>query len=114
MQKQKWRDRAGLCEKNKNALLVLVPRHPERFDSVAALVQQHGFQLARRSLSETCTPEIAVYLGDTIYVLSHRPARILHQVDVPAFPVRDIALKSAPEFRAIEKKLLDLIYAPTK
>lgn len=56
----------------------------------------------------------AVYLADTIYVLSHRPARILHQVDVPAFPVRDIALKSAPEFRAVEKKLLDLIYAPSK
>jgi NitT/TauT family transport system ATP-binding protein len=56
----------------------------------------------------------AVYLADTIYVLSHRPAKILHQVDVPAFPVRDIALKSAPEFRAIEKKLLDLIYAPSK
>ena len=54
----------------------------------------------------------AVYLADTIYVLSTRPARILHQVDVPAFPVRDIALKSAPEFRAVEKKLLDLIYAP--
>ena len=56
----------------------------------------------------------AVYLADTIYVLSHRPARILHQVDVPAFTVRDIALKSAPEFRAVEKKLLDLIYAPAK
>lgn len=56
----------------------------------------------------------AVYIGDTIYVLSQRPARILHQVDVPAFPVRDIALKSAPEFRAVEKKLLDLIYAPAK
>ena len=56
----------------------------------------------------------AVYLADTIYVLSARPARILHQVDVPAFPVRDIALKSAPEFRAVEKKLLDLIYAPAK
>jgi NitT/TauT family transport system ATP-binding protein len=54
----------------------------------------------------------AVYLANTIYVLSSRPARILHQVDVPAFPVRDIALKSAPEFRAVEKKLLDLIYAP--
>ena len=54
----------------------------------------------------------AVYLADTIYVLSSRPARILHQVDVPAFPVRDIALKSAPEFREVEKKLLDLIYSP--
>lgn len=54
----------------------------------------------------------AVYLADTIYLLSSRPAQILHQVDVPAFPVRDIALKSAPEFRAVEKRLLDLIYAP--
>lgn len=54
----------------------------------------------------------AVYLADTVYVLSARPARILHQVDVPAFPVRDIALKSALEFRNVEKKLLDLIYAP--
>jgi len=54
----------------------------------------------------------AVYLGDTVYVLSSRPARILHKVDVPAFPVHDVALKSAPEFRAVEKKLLDLLYSP--
>jgi ABC-type nitrate/sulfonate/bicarbonate transport system ATPase subunit len=54
----------------------------------------------------------AVYLADTIYILSARPAQILHQVDTPPFPVHDIALKSAPEFRSIEKKLLDLIYAP--
>jgi NitT/TauT family transport system ATP-binding protein len=54
----------------------------------------------------------AVYVADTIYVLSSRPARILHQVDVPEFAVRDIALKSAPEFRAVEKQLLDLIYSP--
>ena len=54
----------------------------------------------------------AVYLADTVYVLSSRPARILHKVDVPAFPVHDVALKSAPEFRAVEKQLLDLLYAP--
>jgi ABC-type nitrate/sulfonate/bicarbonate transport system ATPase subunit len=55
----------------------------------------------------------AVYLADTIYVLSARPARILHKVDVPFFANRDMALKSSPEFRAIEKRLLDLLYAPT-
>jgi ABC-type nitrate/sulfonate/bicarbonate transport system ATPase subunit len=55
----------------------------------------------------------AVYLADTIYVLSARPARILHKVDVPFFANRDIALKSSPEFRAVEKRLLDLLYAPT-
>jgi NitT/TauT family transport system ATP-binding protein len=55
----------------------------------------------------------AVYLADTVYVLSARPARILHKVDVPFFANRDIALKSAPEFRAVEKRLLDLLYAPS-
>ncbi|MBV9926130.1 MAG: ABC transporter ATP-binding protein [Acidobacteria bacterium] len=54
----------------------------------------------------------AVYLADTVYVLSPRPAQILHQVDVPPFPVRGIGLKSAAEFRSVEKQLLDLIYAP--
>jgi ABC-type nitrate/sulfonate/bicarbonate transport system ATPase subunit len=53
----------------------------------------------------------AVYLGDTVYVLSARPARLLHRVNVPYFPVRSIELKSAPEFRSVEKKLLDLLYA---
>jgi ABC-type nitrate/sulfonate/bicarbonate transport system ATPase subunit len=53
----------------------------------------------------------AVYLADTVYLLSARPARLLHRVDVPYFPVRNIELKSASEFRAVEKKLLDLLYA---
>jgi NitT/TauT family transport system ATP-binding protein len=52
----------------------------------------------------------AVYLADTVYVLSSRPARILHKLDVPSFGERDFSLKSAPEFRAVEKRLLDLLY----
>src|SRR5581483_6895980 len=52
----------------------------------------------------------AVYLADTVYVLAPRPTHILHQVDVPQFAERDFSLKSAPEFRAVEKKLLDLLY----
>ncbi len=53
----------------------------------------------------------AVYLADTIYVLSPRPARILHRVDVPFFEVRDIALRSSTEFRAIEKQVLEMLYS---
>lgn len=53
----------------------------------------------------------AVYVADTVYVLSPRPARVLHRVDVPSFPIRDIALKSSSEFRAVEKHLLELLYA---
>ena len=55
----------------------------------------------------------AVYLADTAYVLSPRPARILHRVDVPFFRDRSIGLKSSNEFRAVERKLLNLLYAPT-
>ncbi|MEI6666996.1 MAG: ABC transporter ATP-binding protein [Acidobacteriota bacterium] len=54
----------------------------------------------------------AVYLADTVYVLSSRPARILHRVDVPFFATRDISLKSSSQFRAVEKQLLDMLYAP--
>jgi NitT/TauT family transport system ATP-binding protein len=54
----------------------------------------------------------AVYLADTIYVLAPRPTHILHRIDVPFFANRDIALKSSTEFRNVEKKLLDLLYAP--
>jgi len=54
----------------------------------------------------------AVYLADTVYVLSPRPARILHRVDVPFFGERNIALKSSSQFRAVEKQLLELLYAP--
>lgn len=53
-------------EKNPTALLILVPRHPDRFDSVAQLAEQQGFKIARRSRGEECVPETAVYLGDTM------------------------------------------------
>jgi ABC-type nitrate/sulfonate/bicarbonate transport system ATPase subunit len=52
----------------------------------------------------------AVYLADSVIVLSKRPAQILHRVEVPAFAERDQHLKSKPEFREVEKKLLDLLY----
>ncbi len=48
------------------ALLVLVPRHPERFDRVAALVARQGLALARRSAGKTCDPATRVFLGDTM------------------------------------------------
>jgi 3-deoxy-D-manno-octulosonic-acid transferase len=48
------------------ALLVLVPRHPERFERVATLVQRSGATLVRRSANRPCTAETAVYLGDSM------------------------------------------------
>lgn len=48
------------------ALLILVPRHPERFDRVAALCREQGLTVARRSRDERCAPDTTVYLGDTM------------------------------------------------
>jgi 3-deoxy-D-manno-octulosonic-acid transferase len=56
----------AVLEKIPSVLLILVPRHPERFDSVADLIQQKGFHIARRSKNDECTPQIQVYLGDTM------------------------------------------------
>ncbi|VVC75042.1 3-deoxy-D-manno-octulosonic acid transferase [Aquicella siphonis] len=50
---------------NPSALLILVPRHPARFDAIAHLAAQM-FMTARRSRQEKCTPDTAVYLGDTM------------------------------------------------
>lgn len=49
-----------------SALLILVPRHPERFDAIATLIQQSGFQRARRSSKDPCRSETQVYLADTM------------------------------------------------
>jgi len=48
------------------ALLVLVPRHPERFDRVATLVERHGLGFARRSTGDPCGEPVSLYLGDTM------------------------------------------------
>ncbi|GMW07405.1 MAG: lipid IV(A) 3-deoxy-D-manno-octulosonic acid transferase [Gammaproteobacteria bacterium] len=47
-------------------LLILVPRHPERFAAVAALVQRAALPLARRSSGERCMPGTQVFLGDSM------------------------------------------------
>lgn len=48
------------------ALLVLVPRHPDRFERVAGLIQRRGLPFARRSLGQACDAQTSVYLGDTM------------------------------------------------
>jgi 3-deoxy-D-manno-octulosonic-acid transferase len=47
---------------------LIVPRHPQRFDEVAALITQAGFTVSRRSQwADTAAPETAdVWLGDSL------------------------------------------------
>lgn len=49
-----------------DALLVLVPRHPQRFEEVAKLCQTQGWVLSRRSQLQPADKQTQVYLGDTL------------------------------------------------
>ncbi|OYQ18283.1 3-deoxy-D-manno-octulosonic acid transferase [Pseudomonas mandelii] len=49
-----------------DTLLILVPRHPERFNPVFELCQQQGFATVRRSSGEPVTANTSVLLGDTM------------------------------------------------
>ncbi len=49
-----------------NCLLVIVPRHPERFDLVNALCVGAGWNVQRRSSGNDAGPAVDVVLGDTM------------------------------------------------
>ena len=64
--------RAGARARAAPVKYLIVPRHPQRFDEVAALVLQHGLSLSRRSswLASPLDNEAAmladIWLGDTL------------------------------------------------
>ncbi|MFT5534173.1 MAG: 3-deoxy-D-manno-octulosonic-acid transferase [Burkholderiaceae bacterium] len=47
-------------------LLLIVPRHPQRFNEVAMLIAEHGFDMQRRSVIGTQAADARVLLGDTM------------------------------------------------
>ncbi len=48
------------------ALLVIVPRHPQRFDEVASLIAMRGLKLQRRSDEQAVAADTQVWLGDSM------------------------------------------------
>lgn len=48
------------------ALLIIVPRHPQRFDAVAAMVAERGLHMQRRSAGGPVDAATDVLLGDTM------------------------------------------------
>lgn len=49
-----------------NALLVLVPRHPERFSTAQKLFEKNGLKVVRRSSNDRVDEATAVLLGDSM------------------------------------------------
>ena len=54
----------------RNPFLIVVPRHPQRFDEVEALMKQNGLRVARRStwgdLPDADALQVDAWLGDSL------------------------------------------------
>ncbi len=48
------------------ALLILVPRHPQRFEEVAKLAESRGLKVQRRSQTTVVEPATQIWLGDSM------------------------------------------------
>ncbi len=55
-----------LLEEHPDLLLVLVPRHPERFAAVRELVKKARLSLVKRTEGQSCKASTQVFLGDTM------------------------------------------------
>jgi 3-deoxy-D-manno-octulosonic-acid transferase len=49
-----------------HTLTVIVPRHPQRFDAVAALLRERGVPFARRSAGTSVAADVRFVLGDSM------------------------------------------------
>lgn len=61
-----WQQKLGVGETAVNPLLILVPRHPQRFDEVTRLIEARGLKLQRRSDELPVATDTQVWLGDSM------------------------------------------------
>jgi len=47
-------------------LMVIVPRHPQRFDGIASILERRGIRFQRRSANQIVAPDTRVVLGDSM------------------------------------------------
>lgn len=56
----------SLLEKHPDLLLIIVPRHPERFAGVRALIENRGFNTISRTDELPCDASVDIFLLDTM------------------------------------------------
>ena len=56
----------SVLKKFPEALFIIVPRHPERFDKVFSLMKKSGFNCALRSSAPTIPEDTQVFIGDSL------------------------------------------------
>jgi 3-deoxy-D-manno-octulosonic-acid transferase len=55
-----------LLERRPDLLLLLVPRHPQRFAAVRELAEKHDLKVTARTEDRSCDDDTQVFLGDTM------------------------------------------------
>ena len=55
-----------LKNRQPDVLTIVVPRHPERAEAIAAELAELGLKIVRRSTGQPVTPDTDIFLGDTI------------------------------------------------
>ena len=56
----------ALLKNRPDVLLVLVPRHPQRFPAVREMIVKQGMSVVSRTDGESCSASTQVFLGDTM------------------------------------------------
>ncbi len=56
----------AVLDAHPDALLLWVPRHPERFPAVAVMLERAGMPFVTRSSGANCAPQSQVFLGDSM------------------------------------------------
>jgi len=57
---------AEILQQHPDCLLIIAPRHPERFDSVFNMCKKRGYNTIRHSLNEACQTNTHIYMLDTL------------------------------------------------
>ena len=82
---------------------------PQTRWSMQALMLDLSRKLDNTVLFVTHDVSEAVFLADTIFVMSARPARVLHRLDLPYFAQRNQELKQDSAFRELETKVQEML-----
>ena len=56
----------SILQKFPEALFIIVPRHPERFDNVFSVLKKSGLNCIRRSSTSVITEDTQVLIGDSL------------------------------------------------
>ncbi len=103
-----------ILEEAEDALLIIVPRHPERFETVFEYIQNRDLSVARRSKKDDVTPETKVLLGDTMGELKSSGKSLRNFQEIADELQEDKALFLIEQQKELSDFFIEMISKPRK